>query len=382
MLQRELPTYASRSLHPRRVLRRDQYSFRRKRGAITEKILLDRGSVRYWHTKCGRRYNRSLARDSEVRKRSAGRVADTERDPDEYWKNECHDITCERVHSGLQSHGHVAPRKPGIRAHLHLPCRVCSGHFWGNLGRPLGYLFSFELPPEHRALGERDGAWTVDAVASTLNFGNVPVGSKGLWGTLTATGSAVTISSVTTTNLEFTVGGISAPLNILAGHSIPFTVTFSPQSSGTATATLAFVSNAEKSAAMESVIGSGAVAPHHSVTLSWGASSSTSVVGYKVYRLGTSGGPYAQIASTSRGSLSYIDNTVSAGKSYSYVVTAVTGTGAESAHSNQVEALIPAPYGIVGAQFHDVRRFLMPAWGACPGYPNKKGQWRLKTPLA
>jgi fibronectin type 3 domain-containing protein len=90
------------------------------------------------------------------------------------------------------------------------------------------------------------------------------------------------------------------------------------------------------------VMGSGVIAEQHSVTLSWEASSSTGVVGYRVYRSGISGGPYAQI-STSPGGMSYIDNTVSSGKSYFYVVTAVAGNGAESAYSNQVGAIIPTP---------------------------------------
>ena len=191
--------------------------------------------------------------------------------------------------------------------------------------------------------GSETRAGQLTLAPNTLNFGNVPVGSKGsLSGTLTATGSAVTISSITTTNVEFKPSGISTPLNIPAGHSIPFTVTFLPQSSGLATATLDFVSNAAKSATAESVMGSGVIAEQHSVTLSWEASSSTGVVGYRVYRSGISGGPYAQI-STSPGGMSYIDNTVSSGKSYFYVVTAVAGNGAESAYSNQVGAIIPTP---------------------------------------
>jgi fibronectin type 3 domain-containing protein len=39
--------------------------------------------------------------------------------------------------------------------------------------------------------------------------------------------------------------------------------------------------------------------------------------------------------------MKYTDGTVSSGKTYYYVVTAVTSSGTESAYSGQVEAIIP-----------------------------------------
>ena len=177
---------------------------------------------------------------------------------------------------------------------------------------------------------------------TTLNFGGVATGSKStLSGTLSAAGDPVAISSITTTNGEFTVSGISLPVTIPAGHSVPFTVNFLPQSSGAATGTLAFKSNASNSPADESVSGSGTVAAQHSVTLSWAASSSTGVVGYNVYRSTVSGGPYSRMTSAPDGSLSYTDTAVTAGNSYFYVVTAVEGNGLESTYSNQAMAVIP-----------------------------------------
>jgi hypothetical protein len=160
-------------------------------------------------------------------------------------------------------------------------------------------------------------------------------------GTLSATGNPVNLWFVTTTNPEFKVSGISLPLTIPAGHSVPFTVTFAPQSTGTATSTLAFRSNASNSPADESVTGNGAVAAQHSVTLSWAASGTTGVVGYNVYRSTVSGGPYGRITPAPDGSRSYTDTAVSAGQSYFYVVTAVEGNGTESTYSNQAMAAIP-----------------------------------------
>jgi len=101
---------------------------------------------------------------------------------------------------------------------------------------------------------------------------------------------------------------------------------------------LSFSSNASTSSA-ESLTGDGI---QHSVSLSWTASTST-VVGYNVYRGGTSGGPYTRINSALDSNTSYMDSSVQAGQTYYYVTTAVDSTGAESAYSNQVQGVIPSP---------------------------------------
>jgi fibronectin type 3 domain-containing protein len=116
---------------------------------------------------------------------------------------------------------------------------------------------------------------------------------------------------------------------------------FAPQASGTASGTLGFISNASN-AINESLTGNGIAPLQHSVSLSW-AGSTSSVVGYNVYRGGTSGGPYTKINSTLDASTNYTDNSVQAGQTYYYVTTAVDSTGIESGYSNQVQAVIPSP---------------------------------------
>ena len=74
--------------------------------------------------------------------------------------------------------------------------------------------------------------------------------------------------------------------------------------------------------------------------LTWVESTST-VVGYNVYRGVQSGGPYTRINSVLEASTSYVDYTVQSGWTYYYVVTAVDSNGLESAYSNQVVAVIP-----------------------------------------
>jgi hypothetical protein len=79
----------------------------------------------------------------------------------------------------------------------------------------------------------------------------------------------------------------------------------------------------------------------HNATLSW-THSTSEVTGYKIYRSGTSGGPYTLIATIGYVT-TYLDQTVAAGTTYYYVATAVTSTGGESAYSNEAIAVIPTP---------------------------------------
>jgi hypothetical protein len=177
---------------------------------------------------------------------------------------------------------------------------------------------------------------------TALNFGNVTDGSNAvLSGTLTASGSSVTVSSAASTSAEFVLGAISFPKTLSAGQSIPFTVTFLPQVSGTTTASLSFSSTAGSPPGM-TLSGNGVAPVQHSASLSWMSSKTTGVVGYNVYRGTVSGGPYAQVGSLGSG-LTYMDTGVSAGQTYYYVLTAVDSTGTESVFSNQAQAVVPAP---------------------------------------
>lgn len=77
------------------------------------------------------------------------------------------------------------------------------------------------------------------------------------------------------------------------------------------------------------------------VTLSWNAV--TEATGYNIKRSTTAGGPYTTIATNVTGA-SYVDNTVTNGTTYYYVVTALNGT-VESANSNEASATPQAPSG-------------------------------------
>src|SRR5438477_11117377 len=106
----------------------------------------------------------------------------------------------------------------------------------------LGCQGASSVPPN----GNSPGQLTV--APTSLEFGNVAVGSTGTSSaTLTASGSDVTVTAASANNALFAVTGPSLPVKIPAGQSASFSVTFSPQASGTAIGTLSFTSNAQTS---------------------------------------------------------------------------------------------------------------------------------------
>jgi Abnormal spindle-like microcephaly-assoc'd, ASPM-SPD-2-Hydin len=176
---------------------------------------------------------------------------------------------------------------------------------------------------------------------TSIAFGNVTVGSNSTTtGSLGASGASVTVTSAASSNSEFALTGISLPTTIAAGKSVAYSVTFTPQSSGTASGTLSFASSASKPPVAEALTGTGVSPQQYTVSLSWDASPSQ-VAGYNIYRGTTSGGPYTKINSTLDSVTTYTDSTVSASQTYYYVTTAVNSSGQQSAYSNQVQVVVP-----------------------------------------
>lgn len=184
---------------------------------------------------------------------------------------------------------------------------------------------------------------------SSVSFGSVNVGSsKSVNTTVSASRANVVISSAGTTSGEFTLSGAKLPLTLAAGKSATFSITFRPQSSGSASGQAQFLSNALNANLAAGLSGtgggSGGTPPppqsSHSVSLTWNASSS-SVAGYNIYRGTISGGPYSKINSKLNSTTTYTDGTVAGGKTYYYVATSVTSNGTESGYSAQVKAIVP-----------------------------------------
>jgi len=175
---------------------------------------------------------------------------------------------------------------------------------------------------------------------AVMDFGSVGVGGTAVInGTISAANSSMTVSTVDQTGQGYTLSGISFPVTLAAGQSVPFTVSFTPQAPGTSAGSLAFVTDGSNSATA-SLTGSGVQSGTHSVALSWNASTSP-VAGYNVYRSLQSGGPYAKLTGSPLPSTSYADSNVQSGSTYYYVATSVTSNADESGYSNQTAATIP-----------------------------------------
>src|SRR5271170_6194466 len=178
--------------------------------------------------------------------------------------------------------------------------------------------------------------------ASSLSFGNVNVGSSSsLSVTVTNNGNSnVTISSVSVTGAGFSSSGLTSGEILTPTQSATLTAQFAPTAAGLMSGSVSIASNATNSPSTITVSGTGVSVTPYSVALSWTASTST-VTGYNVYRGTTSGGPYAQLNSSSFTAVNYTDSTVTAGVTYYYVVTAVNSSNVESTDSNQATAVIP-----------------------------------------
>lgn len=175
---------------------------------------------------------------------------------------------------------------------------------------------------------------------ATMDFGAISLGAtKSQSGTLTAGSTAITVSSASWNGTGYSLAGITFPLTVAAGQSVPFTVTFTPQASGNAPGTVSFLSNASNSPSVEHWTGSGLQSGQHQVALTWNPNSS-SVQGYYVYRGGQTGGPYTRISALQPGT-GFNDATVSSGQTYYYVVTALGTNSLESGYSNEAVANIP-----------------------------------------
>jgi centrosomal CEP192-like protein/ASPM-SPD-2-Hydin domain-containing protein len=186
---------------------------------------------------------------------------------------------------------------------------------------------------------------TKSLVSSTskLNFGNETVGqSTTLAVALINTGnSSVTTSGVSISGTYYSVASGISGATLAAGQTATMSIVFAPKATGTFNGTVTVVSNATNTPPTVLVSGTGISSTSHSVALNWTASTSSGVTGYNVYRSTVSGTSYARLNSSPTASLKYTDGSVASEETYYYVVTAVTSTGAESAHSSQITAVIP-----------------------------------------
>lgn len=183
---------------------------------------------------------------------------------------------------------------------------------------------------------------TLSLSASSLSFGNETIGDLSTLGvSVKNTGnSSVTISQVTVSGAGFGIAGGFIGATIAAGQSATLNVVFSPQATGSVAGKVTISSNATNSPNSISTTGAGVSNTAHWVSLNWNASTSSGVLGYYVYRSTVSGSSYSRVNLVPTAATKYTDGSVAAGKTYYYVVTAVTLLG-ESPRSNQIVAAVP-----------------------------------------
>ena len=184
----------------------------------------------------------------------------------------------------------------------------------------------------------------LDVSPASVSFGDVDVNATSTADvTLTNGGNSnISVTSVTSSGTGLSTTGVAAKTTIEPGQSATIKAEYAPKAAGSLSGAITITSNASNGTVTVPVSGTAVTsAPSGSVVdLKWNASSSSSVTGYDVYRGTTSGGPYTKLSSSPVSATSYTDSTVTAGKEYFYVVTAVNADGS-SGYSNQASVTVP-----------------------------------------
>ncbi len=183
------------------------------------------------------------------------------------------------------------------------------------------------------------GVAAVAAADSTPPAISVTAPSTGATISGTVTLSANASDNVGVARVQFYVNSTTiGPQLTTAPYSVTWDTTAASNGSGYVVTAVAW--DASGNQATSTGVSTSVNNVQHSVSLSWAASTST-VVGYYVYRSTQTGGPYTRISTSTDPSTLFTDSAVSRGQSYHYVVTAVDNSGLESPYSNETVAQIP-----------------------------------------
>jgi hypothetical protein len=214
----------------------------------------------------------------------------------------------------------------------------------GNRSASVSFTDNAGGSPQSLSLGGTGTSATVSLSPSSLSFTNQPISltSSTQIVTLTNGGStAVSISSLTFTGTnaaDFAEVADTCGSSVAAGANCSISVDFTPSTSKPETASLAIADNATGSPQTVSLTGLGI----HNVDLLWTPSTTSGVVGYNVYRGTTSGGESSTpLNSTPVTGATFTDQSVTAGTTYYYVVTAVGSDDTQSPASGESSTMVP-----------------------------------------
>lgn len=236
---------------------------------------------------------------------------------------------------GARVAGNRAIRE-SLQARRALMLVVCLGVLLGSAG-----CIGLAGTPGGKTANSGSTTGQLSASAAQLNFGNVTVGSPtALLVSLTNTGQTnITIGSVAASGSGFSASG-GANVILTPSQSVTVSVNFAPASAGAVSGQLVVASDASNSSLQVGLSGTGVMpSGQHSVTLNWQPSTS-SVIGYYVYR-GSTSSNMTKLNAAAEPSTSFTDSNVASGQTYVYAVTAVDANNVESTYSNEVAVTIP-----------------------------------------
>jgi len=179
---------------------------------------------------------------------------------------------------------------------------------------------------------------------SDISFGSQPIATTSAAQTITLSNGSSTALGITSLGISGADPGDFAEIadtcgsSVAAGGACTIGVAFSPSVAGQRSATLSITDTASSSPQVASLTGTGT----HDVILSWGASPSIGISGYNIYRGTSPGGESSTpLNSAPINSNTYVDENVTPGITYYYVLRTVDLAGGESAPSNEADAQVP-----------------------------------------
>ena len=215
----------------------------------------------------------------------------------------------------------------------------------GSLSASVSFTDNANGSPQSLSLSGTGTSATVSLSPSSLSFANQPISETSSTQVVTLTNggnTALSISSLTITGTnaaDFAEVADTCGSSVAAGANCSIGVAFTPSTSNSETASLAIADNATGSPQTVSLSGSGI----HNVGLLWTPSSTSGVVGYNVYRGTTPGGENSTpLNSTPTSGATFTDESVTAGATYYYVVTAVGSDGSQSPASAESSTTVPS----------------------------------------
>ncbi len=160
--------------------------------------------------------------------------------------------------------------------------------------------------------------------------------------TISSTGNApLVLQTLTFSNAVFSSSSTHLPMTIQPGQSLQIKVSAQP-ATNVVSAGLFFVSNSQYQRSVHLSETPQTATTTHQADLSWKApASGASVSKYDIDRAQGGSTTYTNIASTAPSTLSWADNSVQAGQTYTYRVRSLNQDGDTSQPSNTVTLSIP-----------------------------------------